>query len=690
MTKRFLKTKSQKWEIAIRSLLISTILSLVFASVSFAAGGGRYSVDAWSFGLMADTQWTALDENYQVADPEGLNPETVSAALAGAIGEEFIDYGVKFVIQVGDLSDQSGDAAMYARAAAAQPLTDAGIGFFPLRGNHETYGKLYGHDSELDMNLPAFRDAFPQTQGTANTFGATNFSSPSDIMAGVDILDGLSYSFDYGNQKSSARFVIVDVEVTSYWEKPADPHPTYGQGYDYPAFMPTWVLYKYDQDILDGNNNVVVPANTWFRIDSSGNPSTSFHGWENYWPLDSNTVPQAPKMVSDDTEFWPGMQQDWISAQLDKATRGTDQAFVLSHRGLMGGNHVDGFFGSWPGSKQPTQNTFYQCLADNDVRYMLSGHDHLHNRAIVESPDGVNQVQQIIHMAASTKFYGPGGLNEFYGTKSRETQIAQDLYNVGYYIYTIDGPRVTVDYYADSTGNFQDAPNYPFGDDSIPERLYLPDLDFVKKESFGYSTNGEQFTIAQGESYTIVEDTFGRTRAEILSGTNNSTTKDETPVYIDDNDTPDDPSDDFEDPSKSAPRALTKVVNTGWVKNPHPLKLKSDILSLWGMGELGSEQTDTYVLSMNLNFRRISQIIDGRLGIATYVNGKWVNAVNENFGGRKRFVVGPYSENYGLGTYGVDPVTRTAWAVLNYNADFAVANGIEAVMRKTRTRSTRR
>ena len=39
----------------------------------------------------------------------------------------------------------------------------------------------------------------------------------------------------------------------------------------------------------------------------------------------------------------------------------------------------------------------------------------------------------------------------------------------------------------------------------------------------------------------------------------------------------------------------------------------------------------------------------------------------------KKFVVGPWKAEYGLGTYGVDPKTNTAWAVINYNSDFAVA-----------------
>jgi hypothetical protein len=661
-----------KRRMAVTSLFTAIVLFFAFSPMSFGEGGGRYQGDPWTFGLMADTQWTATDpDTYQVTDPEDLNPETVSAALAQAIGEKFIGHGVKFVIQVGDLSDQAGDAAMYARSAAAQPLTDAGIGFFPLRGNHETYGKLFGRDPELDMDIPAFRDAFQQTRGLKDTFGAKNFSSP---VVDTDILNGLSYSFDYGNQTAAARFVIVDVEATSYWEKQPEPHPVYGPGYDYPRNYVTWVLYKHTEEVI-AEDGTIIPPGTWFRIASSGFPSTNFYGWDAFWPPDTMTDPQQPKWVSEDTEFWPGDQQDWINDRLDINTRGTEHAFVLSHRGLMGTNHVDGFFGSSPGSKSSTQIPFYRSLVDNGVRYMLSGHDHLHNRALVASPPDKNgmtyQIQQIIHMAASTKFYGPEYLNEFYGTKSRETQISQDLYNVGYYLYTIAGPRVLVDYYADATGNFQDGADYPHGNASVRGRLFLPDLNFIKKESYGYGINGKQFVVSQGQSYAVVADKFGKTSARILAGKNASTTVDETPEEYE------------EDTLVSAPRPLHKVVTTGWVENPDPYKLQSDILSLWGMSEIGMDgETDTYVLSMSYDFRTKHRNARGGIhlgtglgvGITTCVDGEWVNAVEENFGGHKKYVVGPYHRKHGLGTYGVDPSTKTVWAVLNYNADFAVAD----------------
>ena len=689
--------------IAAGSLLVSIILLLTFTTYTFAEGGGRYEEDPWSFGLMADTQWTNGDE-----DPEGLNPETVSAALAGVIQQALADNCVKFVIQVGDLSDLAGDDAVAARAAAAQPLIDEGIGFFPLRGNHETYGFLFGRDPDHDMDIPAYLAAYPQTQGLANTLGATNFSSPD-----IDILNGLSYAFDYDN----ATFVIVDVEQTSYNEVLPEPHPIYGDPYIYIL----WTVYQcsfpvegvttvYDSAgvAIEVDKEITIEPGTWFRIDSSGRPSTNFYAWDQenpdqtpdyWWPIEDWVTPSLPTWSAAGTEFWPGSQQEWISARLDKSIRSTEHAFVLSHRGLMGTNHVDCFFGSNPGSKSSQQNPFYASLAGNGVRYMLSGHDHLHNRALVDSPDGENQVQQIIHMAASTKFYGPASLNSFTGAygpvKQRETEISQELFNVGYYIYTIDGPRVTVDYYSDSEDGFQDNENYPYGpDDPDNPLLFLPELNFVKQESFGYSTNGQQFLVVQGEPYTVVQDSFGKTTAKILAGTNNSTTTDETPTVIDDNGTPEDPSDDV---VLSAPRPLNKTVNTGWLANPddeqspcgkhhkkHGKKhgshdnLKSDILSLWGMSEIGANgKTDTYVLSMSFDFRKMGHLGNGDIGIATFVDGEWVNAVDENFSGTKKFVVGRYKPKYGLGTYGIDPHTKTAWAVLDYNADFAVAKDIK-------------
>ncbi|MGD0283365.1 MAG: metallophosphoesterase, partial [Dissulfurispiraceae bacterium] len=95
---------------------------------------------------------------------------------------------------------------------------------------------------------------------------------------------------------------------------------------------------------------------------------------------------------------------------------------------------------------------------------------------------------------------------------------------------------------------------------------------------------------------------------------------------------------------------------------------------------LGSDQTDTFVLSMSFNPGSLtsSQLTSGAFGIASVdANGNWTNTVNNNFGASgKSFVAGPWKSSYALGTYGVDTSTNTAWAVVNHNSYFAVVNGI--------------
>ncbi len=851
--------KSNKFGIAMRTLLITTILSLVFSSVTFAEGGGRYKgANAWSFGVHGDTQWT-LEGN-----PED-NPNYVAAAIANRVSEEFIAKGVKFVIQTGDLSDRGTAAGYYSRADAAQKLYDKKIGFFPIRGNHESYESTYYPDSanpptafSLDMNLPAYRDAFPQILGMYGpdgknkaNFGAYNFSSPSDILPELTTLDGLSYSFDYGKAGNTARFVFVDTEATGYLRYIPTKHEVYGDPYLYiiytcynwflgspiidtdgktifkavyaedgspienmydingkkldsiwdakrtlvssryvgniirllfdkdknivsgyydasgkpltevyredgsSIFEPTYdgesgwlseliydaakneipALYDCARNMItavyakDADGNVITtplafydkadPATRtqlaikdlelWVRINSKGVLADKFSGFENTYPVTDWTRLDVESWKTAGTEYYPGKQQAWISAQLDKATRSTTQAFVISHRPVINGNHTDSFFGSSSAVTPDDQNAFFASLQNNDVKLMISAHDHLYNRAIDKSPDGLSEITQIITQGLSTKFYTPQGIDVFGADiKARETQISQEVKNFGYYIYTVDGPRVTANYYSDVVGNFVDGNDYPDGSGS----LEVPDFEFVKQDEWGYSLNGKQVVVKQGEPYAGIEDSFKGTNAKILAGTNNSTSVDLTPTVVDDNDTPDDTSDDV---VVSTPRALNKAVNTGWVNRPNykalPVvktfwdifkffqvlminaqnKVQSDIMSLWGMGELGIkegecgyDQTDTYVLSMSYDttsmyygISNMMMIKNGKAGIATYVNGKWVNAVNENFGGKAKFVLGKYnSKKHGLGTYGIDLKTNTAWAVLNYNADFAVATNV--------------
>ena len=311
------------------------------------------------------------------------------------------------------------------------------------------------------------------------------------------------------------------------------------------------------------------------------------------------------------------------------------------------------------------QNAFFASLQNNDVKYYVSGHDHIHQRSIITSPDGLSMVQEIIGASNSSKFYTPKALNDakWFGQKGRETSVSQERYTVGYYIYTVDGPCVTVDYYSDDHGNWLSDNSYPEGPTNAGTQI-TPTFNFVKKETWGYCQNGKEFLVPQAATYTTVEDSFEGTIAQILDGINNSTAKDYTL------------------------RSFTKAVNTGWVDvdrwygkypvrkwNPD-LDLASNIFVLRGMTDLGSEQTDTYVLSLSYDHHRLLpiQLGKGLLGLVTRnEKGHWVNAVDMNVGGARKFVLGPYKSGYELGTYGVDLKTRTVWAVINHEGDFAAA-----------------
>ncbi|MBN1578283.1 MAG: hypothetical protein JW913_17110 [Chitinispirillaceae bacterium] len=206
-----------------------------------------------------------------------------------------------------------------------------------------------------------------------------------------------------------------------------------------------------------------------------------------------------------------------------------------------------------------------------------------------------------------------------------------------------------MDYYADATGNFQSDAMWPDGSGS----LATPTFNFVKKETFGYSLNGKEFPVPQGGSYSGIADNFGGTTARILSGVNDCIGAD------------------------AFARPFTKSVTTGWTCR-HEKGLHSKIFSLWGMADFGTDETDVFALEMSYHPGKCCDHKTGCFGIgARNEDGEWVNAVEGNFEGTKQFVMGQWKPEYGLGTYGVDPYTKTAWAVLNYNGDFAVSDGIE-------------
>ena len=120
--------------------------ALLFLITGLLVGTGSAAAEPWKFGVMADTQWTAP------TDPAGKNPNGVPVSIIEQLNEQFIKHGVKFVIQVGDLTENGNDADIATRAEAVLPLYDAKIGFFPMRGNHEMYAKPAGSNITASLS----------------------------------------------------------------------------------------------------------------------------------------------------------------------------------------------------------------------------------------------------------------------------------------------------------------------------------------------------------------------------------------------------------------------------------------------------------------------------------------------------------------------------------------------------------
>ncbi len=502
------------------------------------------SAEVWKFGLMGDTQWKS--------NIDGENPNTVAVGIIKQLNKEFIKHNVKLVIQVGDLVDSYSANAFNTRAEAAQDLLDAGIGFFPLRGNHEPSASAANYMSS----------AFPQACGYLKTFGATNFQYPAAN------LECLSYSFDFKN----VRFVLIDQ------------------------------FTRKDNTGVNVNDNIVDQIN-------------------------------------------------WVNNTLANRASGT-HAFVMSHKNIIGQNHVDCLFGSSPASNITSQNSFIRSLDVNGVRYYFGGHDHMHHRSIVKSPDGNYSITQLIASSNSYKFYIPlkPCIDIRYNTPPRELPISQELFTIGYYIFTVDGPNVTAQYYAALNGC---GGTWGSGVDCDLTRT-PKNLEFIKRETFGYSLNGKNFIIQPNQTLTVVSDTCKEngslnTVASIISGTNSFSSS----VYDG--------------------RSTIQNINTGWTSQKESDDdVKSDILKLWGMANnIGSNQSDTFTLSMSYGSN-----ISGSLTIGSKdESGNWEPAVKGNFNGTPKFVIGPFKSTYSLGTYGIDPSSHTVWAVINHGGEFAVIKG---------------
>lgn len=552
-----------------KRLVILATLLLAIAACSPAAWA------AWSFGIIADTQWTLADD--------GKNPNGVAVDIINQINREMIARGVKFVVAVGDVTNLGNKSGLDTRATYAQALYNAGIGFYPLRGNHEPsqaaaqeFQRVFPQTRNGQNNAtPA--DAFVTTPDDAQTHPAkktgTTFTVGTHFTSSRENLAGLSYSFQYEN----AQFVLLDQFAS-----------------------------------LDGGKNTIVS------------------------------------------------QQPWIVRSLASKPAG-GHAFVFGHKGLITANHADTLFGSNPAADAAGQDAFITALQHGGVRYYIGGHDHIHNRARVTTTDGKSaRVQEIIAASDSSKFYTPAKTSndEHFNIPAfghaRETPIAQELYAIGYYVCTVDGPRVTIDYFG--------VPTQP-AHGSITTTPPLTG-HWQRRESFGYSLNGKEFVVAQQGSYTCVADAaptdrayFG-TQAKVLDGVYGGKAKD------------------------YAGRPLVKVIDTGWSSGRAAGgNLKSDVLTLWGFDDCPvakDHRSDRYVLSLTFDAADVpaGALRSGAVGIVTRgPQGNWIDAATAaGSAAQRKFVFGPYQAvaHDPVGTYGVDTANQTAWAVLDRGGEFAV------------------
>jgi hypothetical protein len=524
-----------------------------------AAGPSRpASSDAWTFGLMSDTQWGE--------DADGENPGSIVGGLQGLINQRMIDLGAAFLLQVGDNVDVEDDRyndrpdvrTLPIKGELVQPLYDAGIGFYSLRGNHEA----------SQTAAQEFPEVFPQHHGEGPhpLGGATNFSSPSTL------LEGLSYSFDVRN----LRLVVLD---------------------------------------------------QFTRPDGSGS-------------TDDNILDQL----------------DWIEERvMDRPEH--MHCIIAAHKNIIGGNHVDSLFGENPADNADGVDRFLRICDEGGVAFVWGGHDHHHKRSVIISRDGRHSVEQLIAGSDSSKFYTPRtpAIADSHDGPS-ETVLAEELWTLTHYVITVDGPVLSVDFYSMSTGT-------DYGPASLTATPSGSDWHW--REGWASTLNGSSTIVEPGGSYEgiTVADYQGHA-ARILAGTNTAERTD------------------------YAGRAMSQRVVTGWTPaargeiSPrlhlhglhHNLALHDDTLT--GLLPAADESGEGSRFVLEIDGGRTAFRADGSYGIAALTaDGDWENAAARG-GAEPSFERGPARTDAPVGTYGVDPATKQAWAVLDRGGVFALHRGI--------------
>ena len=316
----------------------SSFPKIAVALALFCVGGLTTSLaEAWSFGVISDTQWDTTDD--------GKNPNTVAADIIRQIDQEFIARGVKLVVAVGDTVDKASKESFDTRALYAQDLYNAGIAFYPLRGNQDA--------ARADSGVE-FARVYPQI-GTG-----MNNSTPEDVVA-AEIIPAEDMKANPPVKKTGQPFIL-------------------GAHFSAPA---TNALYKSVSYSFDFNNVRFVLLD---QFDNTGNTKNSTIAEQQDWISSRLSDPKRPQHA---------------------LVFGHKNLLGGGHKDNLFGDHKGGDPGDADPAQQPEQNAFFAALAQNRVHYYISGHDHHHSESIVTSPDGKNSVHQIICASDSSKFYDP-------------------------------------------------------------------------------------------------------------------------------------------------------------------------------------------------------------------------------------------------------------------------------------------
>ena len=274
-----------KWSAAPLCLLVALVMGALTAS--------NVSAEEWRFGVLSDTQWTTPDD--------GQSPNTIPAGILKQVNQLFISQGVKVVIDVGDSVDVSTLDNLDARALFVQNLYNAGIAYYPLRGNHEAEDPMSGlYFARTWPQIGYILNATLGTVGPTASFGWNN-ATPPDILLNSPTL---------GTDTHIAPPAKTNTK-SSGWARIS---PTL-----WPSTTPT-------------------PA---YRTRSTTRTPVSFS---------STSSSPATQHTGQFHRPAAGLDHSVLSAKAAANPLGRTpdliQAFVFAHKNLLGGNHKDNLFGA--------------------------------------------------------------------------------------------------------------------------------------------------------------------------------------------------------------------------------------------------------------------------------------------------------------------------------------------------------